>query len=74
MRCGWCRNTLAAFYDKWKDEAFIVDKWLVIQATARITTADTVRALMQHPAFDLKNPNRVYALIRGFCGANALKG
>jgi aminopeptidase N len=29
-----------------------------------------VRALMQHPAFDLKNPNRVYALIRGFCGAS----
>ena len=25
---------------------------------------------MQHPAFALKNPNRVYALIRGFCGAN----
>ncbi|MBN8759460.1 MAG: aminopeptidase N [Thiobacillus sp. SCN 64-35] len=61
---------LAAFYDRWKDEALVVDKWLSIQATARVTTADTVRDLMRHPAFDLKNPNRVYALIRGFCGAN----
>ena len=61
---------LAAFYDKWRDEALVVDKWLSIQATARITTAAGVRELMRHPAFDLKNPNRVYALIRGFCGAN----
>ncbi len=61
---------LAAFYDQWHAEALVVDKWLSIQATARVTTAATVRELMRHPAFDLKNPNRVYALIRGFCGAN----
>ncbi|ODU44518.1 MAG: aminopeptidase N [Thiobacillus sp. SCN 63-374] len=61
---------LTAFYDQWHDEALVVDKWLSIQATARTTSAATVRELMRHPAFDLKNPNRVYALIRGFCGAN----
>ncbi|MFN3543556.1 MAG: aminopeptidase N [Thiobacillus sp.] len=61
---------LAAFYSQWKDEALVVDKWLAIQATARPTTAASVRELMRHPAFDLKNPNRVYALIRGFTGGN----
>jgi aminopeptidase N len=61
---------LTAFYDKWRDEALVVDKWLSVQATARTTDARAIRALMAHPAFDLKNPNRVYALIRGFCGAN----
>ncbi|MBT9539971.1 aminopeptidase N [Thiobacillus sp.] len=61
---------LTAFYDTWRDEALVVDKWLSVQATARTTDARTIRALMTHPAFDLKNPNRVYALIRGFCGAN----
>jgi aminopeptidase N len=61
---------LAAFYDTWRDEALVVDKWLSVQATARTTDARAIRALMAHPAFDLKNPNRVYALIRGFCGAN----
>jgi len=61
---------LTAFYDQWHDEALVVDKWLSIQATARTAAAATVRELMRHPAFDLKNPNRVYALIRGFCGAN----
>ncbi|MCA1979167.1 MAG: aminopeptidase N [Thiobacillus sp.] len=61
---------LAAFYEKWRNEALVVDKWLAIQASARVTTAATVRDLMAHPAFDLKNPNCVYALIRGFTGGN----
>ncbi len=62
---------LADFYARWQNEALVIDKWFSVQATSRLpgTTAH-VRALMQHPAFDLKNPNRVYALIRGFCGAN----
>ncbi|AAZ96852.1 peptidase M, neutral zinc metallopeptidases, zinc-binding site [Thiobacillus denitrificans ATCC 25259] len=63
--------TLADFYTRWQNEALVVDKWFAVQATSRLPgTAARVRALMQHPAFDLKNPNRVYALIRGFCGAN----
>lgn len=62
---------LADFYARWQNEALVVDKWFGVQATSRLPgTAARVRALMQHPAFDLKNPNRVYALIRGFCGAN----
>ena len=64
-------TALADFYAHWQHEALVVDKWLSVQATSRLPgTAARVRALMQHPAFDLKNPNRVYALIRGFCGAN----
>ncbi|MFP5410292.1 MAG: aminopeptidase N, partial [Gammaproteobacteria bacterium] len=62
---------LADFYARWQNEALVIDKWFAVQATSRLPgTAARVRALMQHPAFDLKNPNRVYALIRGFCGAN----
>ncbi|MFO7541692.1 MAG: aminopeptidase N [Thiobacillus sp.] len=62
---------LAAFYTRWQHEALVVDKWLSVQATSRLPHgAARVRALMQHSAFDLKNPNRVYALVRGFCGAN----
>jgi len=62
---------LAAFYARWQDEALVVDKWLQVQATSRLPgTAARVRELMRHPAFDLKNPNKVYALVRSFCGAN----
>ncbi|MHB8825451.1 MAG: aminopeptidase N, partial [Thiobacillus sp.] len=64
-------TALAAFYARWQDEALVVDKWLQVQATSRLPgTAARVRELMRHPAFDLRNPNKVYALVRSFCGAN----
>ncbi len=64
-------TALAAFYARWQDEALVVDKWLQVQATSRLPgAAARVRDLMRHPAFDLKNPNKVYALVRSFCGAN----
>jgi aminopeptidase N len=60
---------LAAFYGKWKDEALVVDKWLSVQATARLPSAlADVKRLMAHAAFSLRNPNKVYALIGGFLG------
>jgi aminopeptidase N len=60
---------LAAFYGKWKDEALVVDKWLSVQATTRLPSAlADVKRLMAHPAFSLRNPNKVYALIGGFRG------
>ena len=62
---------LTAFYEMWRDEALVVDKWLQVQATSCLPdTGVRVRELMQHPAFDLKNPNKVYSLVRAFCGAN----
>lgn len=30
---------------------------------------ENVRTLLNHPAFDLRNPNKVYSLIGGFCGS-----
>jgi len=60
---------LAAFYDKWRDDALVVDKWFAIQALAqRPDTLARVEALLGHPAFDLKNPNRVRALVGAFTG------
>jgi aminopeptidase N len=62
---------LDAFYGKWRDEALVVDKWLGVQATSRLDgTTARVRALMQHPAFNIRNPNKVYSLVRAFCAAN----
>jgi aminopeptidase N len=65
------QTTIDAFYAKWQDEALVVDKWLNVQATSRLDgTTARVRALMKHPAFDIRNPNKVYALVRAFCAAN----
>jgi aminopeptidase N len=65
------KPALAAFYEQWKDEALVVDKWLQVQAASRLPgTVERVRELLAHPAFDLRNPNKVYALVRSFVGAN----
>ncbi len=67
LDCPEREPALAAFYEKWRNEPLVVDKWLAVQAASRLpTTLDTVKQLMKHPAFDLKVPNRVYALIRTF--------
>ncbi|MDT4857851.1 Aminopeptidase N [compost metagenome] len=65
------RQALAAFYDKWRDNPLVVDKWFALQASARSTTVQAARELMQHPAFTLRNPNRARALIFQFCLNNA---
>ena len=58
---------LRAFYERWKDEPLVVDKWLAVQAMSRLPgTLARVRELLSHAAFDLKVPNKVYALIRSF--------
>jgi aminopeptidase N len=64
-------EALTAFYDRWRHEALVVDKWLSLQATSRLPgTLDVVRNLMTHEAFTLRNPNKVRALIGAFCQAN----
>lgn len=58
---------LDAFYAQWKNEALVVDKWFLLQATSKLAhTLAQVKKLLQHEAFDIKNPNKVYALIGGF--------
>src|SRR5512135_3605599 len=55
-------KALASFYERWQGEPLVVDKWLAVQATSRLPdTLARVRALLVHPAFDLKVPNKVYA-------------
>jgi aminopeptidase N len=64
---------LEAFYTRWKDEALVIDKWLQVQATSRRpNTLAEVERLVAHPAFDLRNPNKVYALLRAF-GSNHVR-
>ena len=71
--CPERETALAEFYARWKDEALVVDKWLQAQSTSRRPqTLATVQALTAHPAFDLTNPNKVYALLRAF-GANLVR-
>jgi aminopeptidase N len=61
---------LQAFYRDFDNEALVVDKWFAMQAAAPTCDVATVRKLMQHPAFTLKNPNRARSLIFSFTNAN----
>jgi aminopeptidase N len=71
--CPEREHALDGFYHRWQGETLVLDKWFSVQATSRrADTLDTVRELATHPAFDLGNPNKVYALLRGF-GGNLLR-
>ena len=59
----------AHFYDRFRQDALVLDKWLALQASSQLPgTVAGVRALMKHPIFDMKNPNRVRALVGTFSG------
>lgn len=67
MASARCDEAFAHFYDRFKNEPLVLDKWMGLQAgSPRADTAEKVRTLMKHPAFDIKNPNRVRALIGAF--------
>ncbi len=60
-------TALTAFHAKWRDDALVLDKWFAIQAISpQPGTPQAVRALSRHPDFDLRNPNRVRALVGSF--------
>jgi aminopeptidase N len=60
-------DALARFHDAWKGDALVLDKWFGIQALSDLpATVEAVKALKGHVDFDLRNPNRVRALIGSF--------
>jgi aminopeptidase N len=58
---------LADFYDRYRDDALVLDKWFTVQAmSTRADTPDAVARLAVHPDFTLSNPNRLRALVGAF--------
>jgi aminopeptidase N len=70
----------AQFEAKWRDEPLVLDKWFAAQARSmRPDTLAIVRALIAHPRFNARNPNRVRSLVgtfalRNFARFNASDG
>ena len=64
-------DAITSFYNRFKDDHLVVNKWLTVQSASPLpNTLTTVRALLTHPAFDLKNPNKVRAVIGAFANTN----
>ncbi|MFP3515384.1 aminopeptidase N [Pseudomonas sp. SIMBA_077] len=64
-------QALASFAEHFKDNPLVMDQWFSVQAASPLPGGlQRVQQLMQHPAFTLKNPNKVRALIGAFAGQN----
>ena len=64
-------RALASFYERWRDEPLVVNKWFALQAMIEDEAAvERVEGLMAHPAFAWGNPNRVRAVLGSFATMN----
>ena len=67
--CPERASALADFYERWQDDRQVVDKWFSLQAGSTLPgTLAEVTALLDHPAFELGNPNRFRSLVGAFAG------
>ena len=58
---------LAEFYQSWQGDAQVVDQWFAMQSGANLVgRLPHVQALLQHDAFDIRNPNKVRSVVGGF--------
>ena len=64
-------QVIGEFYQQWKEEHLVMDKWFTVQATVpKVSSIARVEKLFDHADFDIKNPNRVRSLLGAFCAAN----
>ncbi|PWR03182.1 aminopeptidase N [Meridianimarinicoccus roseus] len=72
VRRGRGEDALAAFYDQWRGDRLVLDKWFGLQPglAQPQDAADVATRLTAHPDFDWKNPNRFRAVL-GALAANA---
>ncbi len=62
---------LTSFYERWRTNPLVIDKWFAVQASApRADTLARVENLRAHPDFNVKNPNRVRSLAAAFAMRN----
>ncbi len=55
------------FYESWKDQTLVIDKWLTLQALRPTPNAlADIKRLCEHPTFSISNPNKVRSLIGAF--------
>ena len=64
-------RAIDAFYERWRGDALVLDKWFRMQAMSSTPAAfDRVVALSKYPDFNLANPNRARALLYAFAAGN----
>jgi aminopeptidase N len=67
---------LADFHQRFINDALVIDKWFVLQATRQEDLSGKhpvmadILALRSHKDFNIQNPNRARSLIHAFCMSN----
>lgn len=65
---------LRDFYEKWSQHTLVINKWFSVQAGSQLPdTLNRIKQLIKHPAFNIKNPNKVRALIGAFAHSNTVR-
>lgn len=67
------KSTLESFYQTWQEEPLVVNQWLAVQAgSAEYGNIENIKKLLEHEAFDIKNPNKVRSVIGAFAGQSLI--
>lgn len=61
------------FAARWHEDALVMDRWFALAAGGPQVDAAALAALLDHPQFDWRNPNRVRAVLGSFA-RDALQG
>ncbi|MCW8998532.1 MAG: aminopeptidase N, partial [Kangiellaceae bacterium] len=68
---GYKSEFIQKFYDKWRDEELVMDKWFMAQV---VNDDDNILShvhdLLEHEKFSIENPNKVRAVITNFVSGN----
>ena len=65
------QTALQQFYQQWQHDVLVVNMWLSLQASSDHNQGvQSVNELLTHDAFDIKNPNKVRAVVGVFAAQN----
>jgi len=73
LQAGQGHDELAAFYDQWRADRLVIDKWFMLQIVEAgpDRAAEVAKRLTEHPDFNWKNPNRFRAVFGALAGNHA---
>jgi aminopeptidase N len=74
IACPERETSLATFHDRWRDRPMELDKWFSLTAMSTLPgTLEKVMGLLDHPGYDMGNPNRVRAAVGAFASGNQVR-
>lgn len=64
-------KALESFAERFENDPLVMDQWFTVQAASVLPNGlERVQHLLHHPAFSIKNPNKVRAVIGAFSTQN----